>query len=555
MSLHPSTTEFRPLGGVMPASALLAVAILASLLPAPGCALGQRADKPADAAHAGEYARAEALVRSHQWDEGLAVLEPLLKSEPRNVKALNLAGLTWTGKGDKTQAESYFERALAVDPLFLPALKNLGVEEFQTGQLTAAENHLLAASKQSPNDTVVNLFLGEIDYRKQDFKQAAERLGRARELVLRNPDLIARLAVSDLRSGEKQQAVELLDHISPAAIDGQLQLALGISLAQAELASQAIPYLQAACDRFPDSYDAGFDLALTAIQAKDFATAIRAGQSLIQHGHDSSELENILAEAQEAEGHTQLAVDGYRKAIALDPGDENNYLDFASLCIDHRSFDDGMKVITVGLDANPKSERLTFMRGILYAMQDHFELAEKDFQQAAFLAPQSDFGDVGLGVTYLEIGKSEQAIQILHDRLRQKPNDANLQYLLGEGLLRSGALPGQPAYAEAQAALEKSVRLNPKLCLPHVSLGTIYLDEDRVPEAKVQFEAARTIDPGEKSAYSHLAVAYRRLNEPEKAKEVLAELKQILGQQRAGVRVQVASPPEEKKDENGPNQP
>ena len=80
MSLHPSTTEFRPLGGVMPASALLAVAILASLLPAPGCALGQRADKPADAAHAGEYARAEALVRSHQWDEGLAVLEPLLKS-------------------------------------------------------------------------------------------------------------------------------------------------------------------------------------------------------------------------------------------------------------------------------------------------------------------------------------------------------------------------------------------------------------------------------------------------------------------------------------------
>jgi len=92
------------------------------------------------------------------------------------------------------------------------------------------------------------------------------------------------------------------------------------------------------------------------------------------------------------------------------------------------------------------------------------------------------------------------------------------------------------------------VRINPKLCLPHVSLGTIYLDENRFPEAAEQFEEARSIDPNEKSAYSHLAVAYRRLNQPDKARDLLAELKQILNQQRAGVRVEVKSPEQEKSE-------
>jgi superkiller protein 3 len=526
-------------------------AILAGLLVFAGHARAQSND-----GHAGDYARAESLVRSHRWDEGLAILKPLIASDPNNAKALNLAGLACTGKGEIPLAEKYFERTLAVDPEFLPALKNLGIDEFQTGQFDLAEKHLLTALKQAPTDPVVNLFLGQIDYRKQHLKLAAERLGSASALVLRDPNLTAELAVSYLRSGEKTRAQELLNAMNPSAVGAQAQLALGISLAQADLAAQAIPYLQAAYDRFPDSYDAGFDLALTAEQAKDYPTVLKTAESIIQHGHNTSELEDILAQAEEAQGQTQKAVDAYRKAIALDPTDEDNYLDFTSLCIDHRAFDDGMKVIAVGLEARPKSERLTFMRGILYAMQDHFELAESDFEQASQLAPQSDFGAVGLGVTYLEIGNSDKAIHILRDRLQQKPNDANLQYLLGEGLLRSAASPGQPAYAEAQTALEKSVRLNPKLCLAHVSLGTIYLNEDRVLEAAAQFEQARAIDPTEKSAYSHLAVAYRRLNQPEKAKEMLAELKQVLDQQRAGLRVQVKSPGEEEPaHETGQKQP
>jgi cytochrome c-type biogenesis protein CcmH/NrfG len=123
----------------------------------------------------------------------------------------------------------------------------------------------------------------------------------------------------------------------------------------------------------------------------------------------------------------------------------------------------------------------------------------------------------------------------LHQRLRQNPNDASLLYLLGEALMRNGAKAGEPQYAEAQASLEKSVRLDPDLCLPHVALGEIYLDQERFDDAIVQLERARTIDPKEKSAYSHLAVAYRRAGRPEEARRVLNILKGLHQAERGWV--------------------
>jgi Flp pilus assembly protein TadD len=63
-------------------------------------------------------------------------------------------------------------------------------------------------------------------------------------------------------------------------------------------------------------------------------------------------------------------------------------------------------------------------------------------------------------------------------------------------------------------------------------LGEIYVDEERYKDAINQLEQARAIDPKEKSAYSHLAVAYRRLGDTEDAKRVLGLLKDIYQQEQ-----------------------
>ena len=483
-----------------------------------------------------DYAQAEALVSNHQWDEGLALLVQLLKADPRNTRELNLVGLALTGKGEIQQANEYFRKVLTVAPGFVPALKNLAINEFNLKQYDAAQKHLLAAQKGAPDDPIVNLYLGEIAYRQHNYQRAAEAFGSAHDLVFRNPNAAAHLAVSYLQINQQQKALEILDRLQPDQIEPPSQFSLGLALEQLGLAERSIPYLAAVELRYPDSYDIGFDLVLASIEAKQFPRAIDKAKDLIGHGHETSELDNVLAEAYEGNNEIQHAVDALRRAIALDPADEDNYLDFASLCMNQRSLQAGMTVIQVALESHPKSDRLIFMRGVLHAMQDEFELAEKDFKLAADLSPQTDLGYVGLGVSYLETGHDAQAIEILRQRLLQKPNDASLLYLLGEALIRTGAAAGSPVYVEAQTSLEKSVRLNPNLCLPHVSLGTIYLDEDRPREAADQFEKARAIDPKERSAYSHLAVAYRRLGQVDKSKDVLNALKEAIEEERKSTR-------------------
>jgi cytochrome c-type biogenesis protein CcmH/NrfG len=66
-------------------------------------------------------------------------------------------------------------------------------------------------------------------------------------------------------------------------------------------------------------------------------------------------------------------------------------------------------------------------------------------------------------------------------------------------------------------------------------LGEIYLDQERFDDAIVQLERARTIDPKEKSACSHLAVAYRRAGKPEEARRILNMLKDLHQAERGWV--------------------
>jgi len=471
-------------------------------------------------------------VRNHQWDKGLAEIQSVLQSEPRNTKALNLAGLALIGKGEIEQANEYFRKCLRVNPGFAPALKNLSIDEFNARQYSSAEKHLLTAWKLAPDDPVVSIYLGEISYKEQKYKNATVQFGRARELVSRNPNASADLAISYLQTDERQKALEIIENLHPEGMEPHTQFELAVALDQTGMSERAIPYLQVIRQQFPDSYEIGFDLMLIELAAKHYTQAIDTGNDLIARGHETSELNNILGEAFADNHEPGRALDAYRRAITLNPADEENYLDLASLCIDQRSLQSGMIVVQAGLGSHPKSERLLFMRGLLYALQDEYELAEKDFRLSTELAPEKNLGAIGLGASYIETGHDGQAIEVLHQRLRENPNDASLLYLLGEALIRSGATPGSAGYSEAESAVEKSTRLNPDLCLPHISLGSIYLDEDRNKEAAEQFEQARAIDPSERSAYSHLAVAYRRLGEQDKSRQVLAALKDLIQEER-----------------------
>jgi len=472
------------------------------------------------------YAQAEALVRQGQWDQGISLLKPLLAAEPDNLKALNLLGIALTGKGDLVSANRAFQNAIRIAPHFSPALKNLAINEFTQKDVVAAERHFSQALALTPNDPVIHAYLGHIAYSRHQYQKAAAHLEKAGSLT-RDPAVATELAESSLEIGQQKQAFDALSGLDPKSLSPRQQFSLGLTLARHDLYDRAIPYFEAVNAAYPDSYDAAFNLAVCYVLMKQFPPAIAVLNGVANRGHKTAELDNLLAEAFEGNQQVQEAIDALREATQLAPTDENNYVDLATLCTQYDAYDLGLQIIDVGLRYHPESDRLIFQRGVLEAMEDRFDLAENDFQLASRLAPDKNLTYVALGVTYMQTGHLPEAVRSLRQRVKEKPNDPILLYLLGDALIRSGATPGDAAFAEARASLEQSVKLNAQLAASQVDLAKLYLRENRLNEARDHLERAKAIDPRDKTAYSQLAMVYRRSGKPELASAMLNILNQL----------------------------
>jgi tetratricopeptide (TPR) repeat protein len=378
---------------------------------------------------------------------------------------------------------------------------------------------------------VIHAYLGEIAYSRKQYREATTHLAKSGKLR-DDPRIAEMLIESYLETGGRMQALEALKGVQPGKLSAPSQFALGLALARHDLSREAVPYFQAIAEAHPESYDAAFNLALCAMQSGEFTLAIDTLQEAVRNGHETAELDNLLAEAYAGNKQIQPAIDALRKATRLAPEDENNYLDLAALCANYDAYDVGLEVLDVGLRYHPQSDRLIFQRGVLQAMKNKFDLAEKDFQLAASLAPNKNLSYVALGVSYMQTGKLPEAIQSLRQRTKEKPNDPLLHYLLGDALIRSGAAPGDATFTEAKAELETSVRLKPDLAASQVDLGKIYIKESRWDDALQHLERARQLDPRDKTAYSQLAIVYRRTGKSQLASAALATLNQINEQER-----------------------
>lgn len=479
-----------------------------------------------------KLAQAESLIRSGHADQAVSLLNPILAGTPEDPHVRNLLGLALTAQGDLAGANREFARALRSDPKFYPALQNLAANEYTLKDFTASEKHFLAAATFLPDDPGINSFLGKLTFKRGAHADAAKYLAKAASLFQQEPALVVALVQSELEIGKDAAALSHLSQFNVASASLRAQFQLGLALASHGHEEQAIPFFEVVQKQYPDSYDAAFNLALCYVEAKRFVPATELLASVKQKGKVTAELDNLLGEAYKGADQIQPAIDALREATRLDPKDEANYIDLASLCTDHEAFDLGLEVIEVGMHYNPQSDRLVFQRGILHALKNQFDLADQDFQLASQLAPDKNLSYAGLSISYMQTGNLPEAVRTLRERVRQKPDDATLQYLLGEALIRAGAAPDAPDFAEAKTALERSVSLNASFVPPKVDLAKLYLRENRVEESVALLETARSLDPQEKSIYSQLATAYRRQKKAEQAAAALATLTRLNEQQR-----------------------
>ncbi len=464
---------------------------------------------------ASPYDCAVTLMQQGRFPAAAGVLEKLAAESPRNVKALNLLSIAYSAAGDLEKANQRLRQALAVDPGFLPALKNLSINEFRLGHMDQAQAGLETLLKSSPNDEVTHFYLGEIAYGGKQCAQAVAHYEKSRAQVY---PVILHYAECLMETGRTRELSAVLGAIPEE--DAEKQFQAGILLGRAGAYLEAAAYFGHARKHATDPYRAAYDQTLMLIRGGDYAGAIQLSNELFTAGLGRAELYNLLSEAFLKTGQVEKAYSALKSAIALEPEAEDNYGDLAGICLDQANYELGLEVVDEGLKRLPGSYRLHLQRGEILAQKGFAQESEKDLEIASRISPSKSAPYVALAFAWIQQGKAAESVELLRARVKANPDDFVLFYMLGIALNHAAT----ESDAEAKAAFEASVRLNPRFSRARAELGKMLLRSGDGRGAIEQLETAVKLDPEDATAAYQLGQAYRRMGDSARAREMLTRV-------------------------------
>jgi tetratricopeptide (TPR) repeat protein len=252
--------------------------------------------------------------------------------------------------------------------------------------------------------------------------------------------------------------------------------------------------------------------------------ALEALQPLLDGQNADSTTLELASRAYEDSGDTPQAVAALRQALLLDPKNVSLYLDFATLCFAHESFQVGIDVVSEGLLLQPKADELYVARGVLYVQLAEYDKAEGDFEKAYELNPNQSLSTAAQGLAAVQANDLDHALVSVQEKLKRKPNDPLLLYLQADLLSQKGVAPGTPEFQLAMRSAQKSVALQPTLASSRAVLAKLYMQTGQYQEAIVQCRKALSIDPKDQAAVYRLIQALRKTGQKKEIPPLLERL-------------------------------
>jgi tetratricopeptide (TPR) repeat protein len=448
-------------------------------------ALSQASQNPAETI--------SAALRAHDFDKAVELSKSALKTSPQNAQLWTLQGIAYVNKGDSKDALTAFHQALKISPSDIPALEGAAQIEYQAGNEAAIPllNHLL-------------------------------------ELRPDNPTGHAMLAVLEYRKGDCPAAVPHFEQAGPL-VDSQLDAlhAYATCLVRMKRLDAASATMQKAVALHPDDPRERRVLASVQLMNHKPKDALETLQSLLDGKTADASTLQLASRAYEDAADTPQAVSALRQAILMDPKNVSLYLDFATICFSHESFQVGIDVLNEGLLEQPKSDDLYVARGVLYVQLAQYDKAEADFEKAYGLNPHQSLSTAAEGLAAVQANDLDHALVSVQQKLKRKPNDPLLLFLQADVLSQKGVDPGTPDFELAMRSAQKSVALQPTMAASRSVLAKLYMQTGQYPLAIEQCRKALAIDPKDQSALYHLIQALRKTDQKKEIPELLQRLAQL----------------------------
>ena len=389
-------------------------------------------------------------IRAGKSEAGFRELEVLGASFPRDTMLATSIGAALDSDSRYQQAGRWYEKALAIDPQYEPALNNMALSLASRGRLADAVPLLHRVLKIDPENGRAAYNLALITLRLKQYQEAVEAFQVARKVPepAAPPETMALGEATALfKLGRYAEAKNLLIK-SSACSEVASCLLLGSSQALSNDLPAAVRTFQTAVRLAPQSPDPYFRLALAFLQGKR-----------------DDEAKDTLAVGLEAIPNSALLL--YGQAIF-----------YEHLGSYEQAIDSAMRSIQEA----PSRPDVWSLFGNLRAHQGQVAEAEKAFQRALQLG-----AGVDTTVDYAEFlmhgGRYPEAEKILHELHQSSVDDAAVNRSLGKLYKAEGK------FEQAAVFLQRAVDEDPQDPTAHYALAITLERLHRDAEAKKELDS------------------------------------------------------------------
>jgi tetratricopeptide (TPR) repeat protein len=234
--------------------------------------------------------------------------------------------------------------------------------------------------------------------------------------------------------------------------------------------------------------------------------------------HDNwfeAECFNALALIRSSTGRIDEAIDAYKQALMLAPGQIFVWNNFGNLCAKVGRNEEAMMAFRKSLEGNAKDPiAWNGLAGV------HFRLGYVDdaiaaYRRAVQFSPTFAQPLCGLGDVYASIGRTDEALKCYHQAI-----EFNKKYLAP--WVRLGVLfSQQERYRDAVKAYQKALELDDQDSHVWNELGNALMKSESFEEAAAAFSRAIELDRANGWAHSNLAQAQIQVGRPKEAVSLL----------------------------------
>ena len=458
-------------------------------------------------------------MQLRQYDKALAAIDVLEKKQPNTALVHNLRGGAYLGKRDISNARKSFERALAIDPAFTPAAKNLAQLDMQDKKPDAARKRFQNVLSKDKNNVEAMLALADMAVKEKQEKEYLAWVEKAAQADPKALEPKARQIAYLLGKKENQQALALAREAKAANGDSpQAWELLGRAQLVAGEKENAIASFTKLTQLVPEAPRGYLDLGAALATSERWTDARAAYAKALMLNPDYIEARRALI---------RLELQQNRGGEALKLAEEQTRRQAQSPVGPTLEADVLMtqKLYAQAAKAYERAFNLAKSDQLLIKMHQAMMLAgnekEADARILAWLKAQPDDVEARVYLANSLFGRKDYKASLGHYEaaLKKSPDSALI-------LNNLAVAYDETQDARALATAEQAYKLQPKSAAVQDTLGWILLKQNQTTQALNLLKQASNAAPKSAEIRYHYAAALAKMGDKVKAK---AELDAALG--------------------------